>query len=310
MENTVTRPDEDCLSRARSKGQRTIETTCIPFIWQKMGLDCTSEKTLRYTCAGLVALTIVQSLLLLIMAASWREPPPLESSTYCVPCNDITQPYNDTGNVIETWRQMYNDSVCCGPIRRVMELRMKKEMSKQYFENGQSNPSQLVGESFITDCEWVEFKTPTVKLVGVVDSVPSNIVQGHSKLRWNKNETTFTANKIRHLELEGEIFIDKPGFYIVSSALNGNASRGTNNTTRLFSHNINLLSHKFGTTSTLMLHKKSIKESDDGLFTSFISAVFKLHKYDRISISVSDPHYLARNLSNDHFTAYYTYDMD
>ncbi|XP_052817444.1 uncharacterized protein LOC128243608 [Mya arenaria] len=311
MENTVTLPDKVCRSQARSKGRGTKRTPCRPYISQKMGLDCWSERKLRYTCTGLVTLKIVQLLLLFILTVSWRfhrEPPPLESSTYCVPCNDITQPYNDTGNVIDAWRQIYNDSVCCGPIRRVMELRIKKEMTKQYFENNQANPSLLVGESFITDCDWVEIKTPTAKLVGVVDSVPSDIVQGHSKLRWNKNNRTFTSNKCIHLELEGEIFVKRPGYYIVSSTLNVNTT-GTNITTTIFSHHVNLLSHKFGTTGVLMQHKRSIKESDNGVFTSLLSAVFKLHMHDRISVSVSDQNYFTRNFSNDQFTAYYTYDM-
>ncbi|XP_052773284.1 uncharacterized protein LOC128212074 [Mya arenaria] len=278
-----------------------------------MGLGCTCMITLQLACVGLVTLTIVQSLLFLVLAVSWRihkEPPPLETNTYCVTCDDIRQshPYTEKEHLIDAWRQIHNDSVCCGPTRRVMELRIRKEMKKRYVENGQANPSQLVGESFIPDCEWYGMKTPTAKLVGVVDSVPSDIVQGHSKLRWNKNGHTRTANKCIHLELEGEIFIKRPGYYIVSSTLIVNTT-GTNNTTQIFGHNFNLLSHRYGTTSVLMHRQKSIKESDNVIFTSFISAAFKLYVNDRISISVSDPNYLANDSSNDHFTAYYTYDM-
>ncbi|XP_052777351.1 uncharacterized protein LOC128214754 [Mya arenaria] len=235
------------------------------------------------------------------------EPPPLESSMHCVTCDDITQtyPYTVTEHVIDAWRQI---SVYCGPIRQIMELRIKNEMTKQYLENRQANSSQFVGESFITDCEWQGIKTPTAKLVEVVDSVPSDIVQGHSKLRWNKNSRTFTENKCIHLELEGEIFIKRPGYYIVSSTLHVNAT-GTNNTTKTFSHNLNMQSDKLWMFGVLMQRKRSIRESNNVIFTSFISAVFKFYVNDRISISVSDPKYLAYNNSNHHFTAYYTYDM-
>ncbi|XP_052785425.1 uncharacterized protein LOC128221046 [Mya arenaria] len=294
--------------------KETMGTTCKRIILQKMGFVCKFEdRTLQRAYVGLVTLIIVQSLLFLVLTVSWRiykEPPPLESSTYCVPCNDIkqTNPYNVTGHVIDALRQIYNESVCCGPIRDIMELRSKNEMTKQYVKNAQANPSQLVGESFITDCEWQGIKTPTGKLVGVVDSVPSDIVQGHSKLRWNKKGHTFTETKCIHLELEGEIFIKKPGYFIVSSMLNVNIT-GMNNTTTTFSQSINLLSHKFGTTGSLMRRTRSIRKSKDCVFTSFMSAVFKLQMHDRISVSVSDPNYLDLNYSNDHFTAYYTYDM-
>ncbi|XP_052814669.1 uncharacterized protein LOC128241673 [Mya arenaria] len=127
--------------------KETMGTTCRRFILQKMGFDCTFEdRTLQRAYVGLVTLTIVQSLLFLVLTVSWRihkEQPPLESSMYCVPCNDIkqTNPYNDTGHVIDALRQIYNESVCCGPIRRVMVLRIQNEMKKQYVENGQANPS-------------------------------------------------------------------------------------------------------------------------------------------------------------------------
>ncbi|WAQ96388.1 hypothetical protein MAR_029078 [Mya arenaria] len=159
-----------------------MRTTSIRFKFKRMGLECTfEEKTLRRATVGLFITTIVQLLLLLFLTVSWRihmEPPPLESSMHCVTCDDITQtyPYTVTEHVIDAWRQI---SVYCGPIRQIMELRIKNEMTKQYLENRQANSSQFVGESFITDCEWQGIKTPTAKLVEVVDSVPSDIVQGN-----------------------------------------------------------------------------------------------------------------------------------
>ncbi|WAQ96389.1 hypothetical protein MAR_029079 [Mya arenaria] len=173
------------LEQHRNPARQSVPIPWEPPAFKKMGLELTFEgKILRHVAVGLFILTIVQLLLLLILALSWRiimEPPPLESSMHCLICNNVSQPYpyNDLGNVIDARGQMYNESVCCDPIREVMERRIQNEMTKQFAENRQANPSHLVGESFITDCEWQGLKTPTAKLVGVVDSVPSDIVQGN-----------------------------------------------------------------------------------------------------------------------------------
>ncbi|WAR20566.1 hypothetical protein MAR_002404 [Mya arenaria] len=155
--------------------KRTMEDNCFRYISYR-DLE---EKTYKSVCVGLATLTIGQLFILLALIASWRihqEPPPLMSSTYCVPCNDINQayPYTDTENIIDAWRQINNES----------------EMTKQFFANRPSNLSKyffnnqiriglLGGESFITDCEWKGIETPTARLAGVVDSVPSDIVHGN-----------------------------------------------------------------------------------------------------------------------------------
>ncbi|XP_052787854.1 uncharacterized protein LOC128222779 [Mya arenaria] len=280
-----------------------------------MVFDCTLKgRTLRWLTFGLLLLCICLTFILLGMVLGWyfkhRTPLPFESNKHCLACDDL-QPrlYNSlaTDKDINALRQRLNTSQCCGAFSNVMQLLIKKEVSLQFYQTSTSD-SNIIGESFIKDCDLeVDIKSPKAKLVGVVNSVPSFLVQGHSKLRWNKNSRTFTANNCIHLELEGEIFIKTPGYYMVSSTLNINATRSNNTAT--FSHNVNIFSHKFGTTGVLMQRQRSIKESGNGVFTSYMSAVFKLHMYDRISVSVSHPDYIAIDSSTDNFIAYYTYDF-
>ncbi|XP_052806483.1 uncharacterized protein LOC128235721 [Mya arenaria] len=143
---------------------------------------------------------------------------------------------------------------------------------------------------------------PLPKVGGIVEFKPSYIVNGHHKVLWNKNGRTVYTKHCVHLELEGEIFVRQPGYYIVSSQLNIRPRKETRepmNETRptRFSHHVDLLSHKYGTTDVLMQTKKS---RNGGYFTSFLSAVFKLNKYDRLSVSVSNPKLLDIDNSNDY----------
>ncbi|XP_052788290.1 uncharacterized protein LOC128223087 [Mya arenaria] len=156
-------------------------------------------------------------------------------------------------------------------------------------------------------------KQPIAKVVGIMGFKSSYIVDGHHKVLWNKNGRTFYANKCIHLDLEGEIFVRQSGYYIVSSQLNlrrqnetGTPINGTRTTT--FIHHLDLLSHKYGTTGVLMQTKNSI-ERNGVYFTSFLSAVFKLNKYDRLSVSISHPKLLDNDNKFDNFLVYYTYDL-
>ncbi|XP_052788284.1 uncharacterized protein LOC128223085 [Mya arenaria] len=282
-----------------------------------MVFECTfSERKLRWGTFGSLILHICQTGIFLGLISGWRfkypTSSPPETNTLCMTCDDLKPPlYNflDIDKEIYALRQSHNSSLCCGDVNKVLQLQIKKEVSLQYYDTSES-ASGIITESFIKDCELEkDTKTPKAKLVGLVDSVPSFIVKDNSKLRWNKNSRTFTANNCIHLELEGEIFIKTPGYYIVSSTLNVNAT-GSKTTTTTFSHNVNLLSHTFGTTGVLMQRNRSIKDSEGGVFTSFISAFFKLQKYDRISVSVSHPEYIARNSSDDTFIVYFTYNLN
>ncbi|XP_052790925.1 uncharacterized protein LOC128224873 [Mya arenaria] len=206
-----------------------------------------------------------------------------------------------------------DDGMCCGPTKSLFEMLFQTEMAAQYYYSSSSQSLIDIAEEY-ADCEKeTNDKQPIAKVVGIVGFKPSYIIDGHHKILWNKNGQTFYANNCLHLELEGEIFIRQPGYYIVSSQLNLRRQNETDtpiNETRptTFIHHVDLLSHKYGTTGVLMQTKKSI-EINGVYFTSFLSAVFKLNKYDRLSVSISQPDLLDIGHSNDNFQIYYTYNL-
>ncbi|XP_052785552.1 uncharacterized protein LOC128221138 [Mya arenaria] len=206
-----------------------------------------------------------------------------------------------------------DDGMCCGPAEIITQILFQMEMAAQY-HYGISGQSLIdIAEEYAA-CERVtNDKQPIAKAVGIVEFNPSYIVHDHHKVLWNKNGRTFFTKHCVHLELEGEIFVRQPGYYIVSSQLNLRRRKETSptiNETRptTFIHHVDILSHKFGTTGVLMQTEKTI-ERNGGYFTSFLSAVLKLNKYDRLSVSVSNPELLDIDNYNDHFLVYFTYDL-
>ncbi|XP_052816354.1 uncharacterized protein LOC128242942 [Mya arenaria] len=212
--------------------------------------------------------------------------------------------------------EMREDGICCGPVENIIQSLLQKEMAMQYYEYNKNSRTLLdvLDEPMLADCEReTNNRQPVAKVVGMKKFKPSYTVDGHSRILWNKNGRTFSANNCVHLELEGEIFVRQPGYYIVSSQLNlirqketGTPRNETGPT--IFNHHVDLLSHQYGTTGILMQTKKSI-ERNDVYYSSFLSAVFKLNKHDRLSVSVSNPEYLDIDNPNDHFLVYYTYDL-
>ncbi|XP_052815145.1 uncharacterized protein LOC128242133 [Mya arenaria] len=248
-----------------------------------------------------------------VVRASLSNP---QASAMCIPC-DKTTPNTFSGPKIDhSAIKMGEDGICCGPVESIAQILFRKDVVEQYYEYRKNSASLLdiLDDSVIADCQReTSNKQPMSKIVGIVEFKPSYIVNGHYKVLWNKNGRTFSANNCVHLELEGEIFIRQPGYYIVSSQLNLRRQNETgtyrNETSpTIFSHHVDLLSHKNGTTGILMQTRKSIQRND-GYDTSFLSAVFKLNKHDRLSVSVSNPKYLEINNPNDHFLVYYTYDL-
>ncbi|XP_052789383.1 uncharacterized protein LOC128223934 [Mya arenaria] len=187
-------------------------------------------------------------------------------------------------------------------------------MADQYYKYSMSSQSLLDIVDEYAACEReTNNKQPIAKVIGIVKFKPCFIIQGHVMILWNKNGRTFSANNLIHLELEGEIFVRQPGYYIVSSRLNLRHRMETlafRNETRptTFKHSVNLLSHKYGTVGVLMQTERSIERNGVN-YTSFLSAVFKLENTDRLSVSVSHPELLDIDNPNDEFLVYYTYDL-
>ncbi|XP_052816350.1 uncharacterized protein LOC128242939 [Mya arenaria] len=242
---------------------------------------------------------------------------PQESSS-CIDCDTMmSKTYTTSGpRGGHSAIIMREDGMCCGPVKILAQTLLQEEMVEQYFIYSKDSQTLLdiLDESMLAECEKeTNNRQPVSKVVGIVEFKPSYTVDSHYRVLWNKNGRTFSANNCIHLELEGEIFVRQPGYYIVSSQLNLKRQKDTStsrNETRptIFNHHVDLLSHQYGTTGILMQTKKSI-ERKDGYYSSFLSAVFKLNKHDRLSVSVSNPEYLDIDNPNNHFLAYYTYDL-
>ncbi|XP_052802196.1 uncharacterized protein LOC128232588 [Mya arenaria] len=275
------------------------------------------KKAHAITCVILNMFLTFNFLLLItvwaVVRASLSNP---QASAMCIPC-DKTTPNTFSGPKIDhSTIKMRKDGMCCGPVESIAQNVLQKDVVEQYYEYRKNSASLLdiLDDSAIANCQReTSNKHPMSKIVGIVEFKPSYIVNGHYKVLWNKNGRTFSANNCVHLEPEGEIFVRQPGYYIVSSQLNlirqnetGTYRNETSPT--VFSHHVDLFSQKFGTTGILMQTKKSIQRND-GFYTSFLSAVFKLNKNDRLSVSVSNPEYLEIDNPNDHFLVYYTYDL-
>ncbi|XP_052785963.1 uncharacterized protein LOC128221389 [Mya arenaria] len=206
-----------------------------------------------------------------------------------------------------------DDGMCCGPVKGIAQILFQTEMAAQY-HYGSSGQSFIDIVEEYAACEKVTIdKQPIAKAVGIVEFKPTDIVNGHHKVLWNKNGRTFYSKNCVHLELEGEIFVRQPGYYIVSSQINIRPRKVTRTPMKetrptMFSHHVDRLTHTYGRTGVLMENKKSI-DRNGGYFTSFLSAVFMLNKFDRLSVSVSNPELLDIDNYNDHFLIYYTYDL-
>ncbi|XP_052816353.1 uncharacterized protein LOC128242941 [Mya arenaria] len=237
-------------------------------------------------------------------------------SSSCITCdNMMSKTYKTSGPRGSHYAiKMREDGICCGPVEILAQTLLQKEIVEQYYDYSSQTLLDILDEAMLVDCEReTNNRQPISKIVGIVEFKPSYTVDGHYRILWNKNGRTFSANNCIHLELEGEIFVRQPGYYIVSSQLNLRRQKETGtfrNETRptIFNHHVDLLSHQYGTTGILMQTKKSI-ERNDGYYSSFLSAVFKLNKYDRLSVSVSNPELLNINNLNDHFLIYFTYDL-
>ncbi|XP_052789583.1 uncharacterized protein LOC128224026 [Mya arenaria] len=264
-----------------------------------------------------IVASIILTLIFLVLITMWavtRAPLTIsKESSACIPCDKMEHNSNENQDAEAAGIKRRDDGICCGPVETIAQILFQKEMAVQYYYSSSSRSLIDMAEVY-ADCEReTNDKQPMAKVVGIKEFTASYIVDGHNKILWNKNGRTFYANNCIHLELEGEIFIRKAGYYIVSSQLNLRRRTETSipmNETRptTFSHHVDLLSHKYGTNGVLMQTKKSIA-TNGVYFTSFLSAVFKLNKYDRLSVSVSHPELLDINNPNDHFLVYYTYDL-
>ncbi|XP_052783945.1 uncharacterized protein LOC128219856 [Mya arenaria] len=149
---------------------------------------------------------------------------------------------------------------------------------------------------------------PRAKFAGVVDHVRSSFQTDLRKVRWKGNGASATYGDITHLEEEGEIFIRQSGTYVVLSKLRINRDPSAPFAAKL-SHVLYLFSHRDGRKTVLMQRSRTLCHKSDNQYDSFISAVFRFHKYDRISILTTHAQLLQIKDTENFFGVFYTYDM-
>ncbi|XP_052790107.1 uncharacterized protein LOC128224333 [Mya arenaria] len=279
--------------------------------------NCIYTSRVAFICKLANVMLTLAFLALLIVWTVVRAPLTRHNeSLACIPCDTIK--FNANTNLGQVAAANFpikqrDDGMCCGPAESITQMMFQKEMAAQYHYHSSGQSFLDIVEEYVACERETNDKQTIAKVVGIMGFKSSYIVDGHHKVLWNKNGRTFYANKCIHLDLEGEIFVRQSGYYIVSSQLNlrrrnetGTPINGTRTTT--FIHHLDLFSHKYGTTGMLMQTKNSI-ERNGVYFTSFLSAVFKLNKYDRLSVSISHPELLDNDKKFDNFLVYYTYDL-
>ncbi|XP_052789373.1 uncharacterized protein LOC128223930 isoform X1 [Mya arenaria] len=224
-------------------------------------------KHLAVICITANIILTLAFLVLIIVWAVVRTPLTLlKESSACILCdrtksNAYTNPDQEASGHSVIKRR--DDGMCCGRVESIAQMLFQKEMAEYYYSSSSQSLIDIAEE--YADCEReTNDKQPIAKVVGIVEFKPSYIVEGHYRVIWNKNGRTFYSNNCVHLELEGEIFVRQPGYYIVSSQLILHRQTETstpNNETRptTFIHQVNLLSHMYGTTVTINGHVFAVK---------------------------------------------------
>ncbi|XP_052816356.1 uncharacterized protein LOC128242943 [Mya arenaria] len=223
-------------------------------------MNCACELTVKKRHAVIcIVINVLLTAAFLILITIWafvRAPLSIpQRSSSCITCdNMMSKTYKTSGaRVDHSAIKMREDGMCCGPVEILAQILLQKEMAGQYYNYSKVSTTLLdiLDEPMLADCEREpNNRQPVSKVVGIKEFKPSYTVDGHSRVLWNKNGRTFSANNCVHLELEGEIFVRQPGYYIVSSQLNlirhrekGTPSNETGPT--IFNHHVDLLSHQY-----------------------------------------------------------------
>ncbi|WAR27911.1 hypothetical protein MAR_013615 [Mya arenaria] len=235
------------------------------------------------------------------------------ATNMCVSCDDL-QSFPGFPAVasedIDRLRSANNMSSCCSLTNEILRIQIQK-MDEQVYEYNSGLAAETITNILGKDnCDLVHLdeNVPRAKVVGVVDHVRSSFQTDLRKVRWKKNGASATYGDITHLEEEGEIFIRQSGTYVVLSKLRihrGPSAPFTDN----FSHVLYRFSHKYGSATVPMQRNRTMCHASDDQYDSFISAVFRFHQYDRISIHTTHAQNLQINDTENFFGVFFTYDM-
>ncbi|XP_052782685.1 uncharacterized protein LOC128218950 [Mya arenaria] len=232
----------------------------------------------------------------------------------CVQCDEMQSFPGFTAVAsedIDRLRSAKNKSSCCSSTDKILRMQIRKKMDEQVYEYTSGLSAEMITHILgKNNCDLVRLdeNVPRAKVVGVVDHVRSSFQTGLRKVRWKKNVDSATNGDITHLEEEGEIFTKQPGTYIVLSKLRIHRDPSAPFAANL-SHVLYRYSHRDRSETVLMQKSRTMCNIGDGLYDSFISAIFRFHKYDRISVHTTHAQHLQINDTENFFGVFFTYDM-
>ncbi|KAH3740125.1 uncharacterized protein LOC127851089 [Dreissena polymorpha] len=235
---------------------------------------------------------------------------------YLIPLREIS---TETPGYVDKLKSLEDNKLCCGDAAEVIELAARKNVIDKFYEQLRDNvPVDAVCEPQLLP------DTPQGLIVGVVKVDPTHS-KGFHRLLWNKNTRTITKGGLMHLEEEGEIFIRKPGKYFVSARLYidsnsssmvsvgdsvvsvgdsvvsvGDSVVSVGDTVTL---RMSVLSHQLGYSRVVLEIKRNIGDERAWSTPVQFGALFDFYEYDRVSLSISHPSFVALNGTEDQFVA-------
>ncbi|XP_053391912.1 uncharacterized protein LOC128554643, partial [Mercenaria mercenaria] len=119
--------------------------------------------------------------------------------------------------------------------------------------------------------------------------------------------TSNSGNKLKYIQEEGSIYIQKSGKYYISSQLTTRVENSTmafNQEDQKVRHVVHLIPFKKGTERVLLEHVKSMCEmtGEYADWTSNIGAVYHLDDHDRIYVTTSHPYNIVSGSGSNFFS--------
>ncbi|KAH3805092.1 uncharacterized protein LOC127834949 [Dreissena polymorpha] len=270
---------------------------------------------------------VVQTIIFIAIVITWRCRRNYDKvgSSICTPCTDLWSRRDglieNKKKLVGTMRRSEDNSTCCGGSELVLKLAMRKITIDLYFDQTKNVPVPSKYEL----CDTHQDTAPHARLTGIVSTSPK---QDSHRLHWTKDGDTFTTNGATHLEDDGEIFIWKPGNYLISTSLHlmtnsnktgtvdyGGSASTTNPTADndsyyVFSQFLYLTSPQTTGKTTVISerrHDLPCGYKEGICFPSVLKAVYRFEEFDRVSVAVSHPQLVVLGDVNSTFTAFYTH---
>ncbi|KAH3851421.1 hypothetical protein DPMN_093902 [Dreissena polymorpha] len=231
----------------------------------------------------------------------------LQGSNVCVPCRDLLWERERDEAIEDRVANLRTDAkdACCGETADIISLMNIANVKSIFFKNAIGSPLGM----FYLACgkdNLYSLSLPEAKVVGVVDFLPTN--GDFHRVLWNKNGRTTTKGGLMHLELEGELFIRRPGKYFVYVNLQLMSNQSgivTSDDHVIVTLKLSVLSHHYGYARTVSEETQSSYRMSNFTKSRKFGALFDFHEYDRISVLISHPELIGLNVSDNYMYAIY-----